>query len=88
MTGLYGAGDWVRGLRGWRAAAFAFASGAVSALAFAPVGFFPAMLLGFAVLMLLLDGADESPHPLRAAALMGWAFASTRRGDHGETRLT
>ena len=75
MTGLYGAGDWVRGLRGWRAAAFAFASGAVSALAFAPVGFFPAMLLGFAVLMLLLDGADESPHPLRAAALMGWAFA-------------
>jgi apolipoprotein N-acyltransferase len=75
MTGLYGVGDRVRGLRGWRAAAFAFGSGAISALAFPPIGFFPALLLGFAALMLLLDGADESPRPLRSAALMGWAFA-------------
>ena len=54
---------------------FAFAVGAVSALGFAPVEFFPALLLGFAALVSLLDGADESPHPIRSAAAAGWAFA-------------
>ncbi len=33
------------------------------------------MLLGFAVLVLLLDGADQSPHRFRKAAVAGWAFA-------------
>ena len=50
----------MRGLRGWRRAVLAFAAGAVSATGFAPLNFFPALLLGFAVLLLLLDGADES----------------------------
>ena len=67
-------GDWVRGLKGWRQLLFAFAAGAVSALGFAPLEFFPALLLGYAALVLLIDGADARPHPIRGAALAGWAF--------------
>jgi apolipoprotein N-acyltransferase len=62
-------------LDGWRRPACAFALGAFSATAFAPVGFFPALLLGLAGLALLLDGAAEAPHRWRAVALTGWAFA-------------
>ncbi len=65
----------IRGLTGWRRAGFAFAAGAISALGFAPVEFFPALLLGFAALVLLLDGAASGRGPLRIAALCGWAFA-------------
>jgi apolipoprotein N-acyltransferase len=65
----------VRGLTGWRRFLLAFGAGAVSALAFAPIDFFPALLLGLAILVLLLDGADQSPHPFRKAAIAGWAFA-------------
>ena len=65
----------VRGLTGWRRFLLAFLSGAVSALAFPPVLFIPALLLGFALLVLLLDGADQSPHPIRKAFVAGWAFA-------------
>jgi apolipoprotein N-acyltransferase len=65
----------IRGLTGWRRFLFAFLAGAVSALGFAPIEFFPALLLGFAALVLLLDGADKSPHPIRKAAVAGWAFA-------------
>ncbi len=65
----------MRSLIGWRRFLLAFLAGAVSALAFAPLNFFPALLLGFAVLVLLLDGADQSPHPFRKAAVSGWAFA-------------
>ncbi|HTC82818.1 MAG TPA: apolipoprotein N-acyltransferase [Rhizomicrobium sp.] len=75
MKLLQQTGGWVRGLRGWRRAFFAFACGAISALGFAPVEFFPALLLGFAALTLVLDGADESEHPVRDAAVAGWAFA-------------
>ena len=75
MTSLLGCGGWLRGLQGWQRAAFAFACGAVSALGFAPLEFFPALLLGFAALLLLLDGTDESRHPTRAAFVTGWAFA-------------
>ena len=49
------AGDWVRALSGWRRNLFAFAAGAVSATGFAPLGFFPALLLGYAALVLLID---------------------------------
>ena len=58
MNFLQRCGDWVRDLRGFRRAAFAFASGAVSALGSAPVECFPALLLGLGALLLLLDGAD------------------------------
>jgi len=74
MSVLTRSGNWVRGLSGWRRAGFAFAAGTVSALGFAPLEFFPALLLGFAALLLLLDGADESHHRLRAAFVSGWSF--------------
>jgi apolipoprotein N-acyltransferase len=67
-------GGWITGLEGWRAPLFAFAGGAFSALAFAPVEFFPALLLGYAALVLLLDGAAPGPRRLRRAAVLGWAF--------------
>ena len=67
-------GDRVRGLKGWRRLAVAFVAGAVSALGFAPLEFFPALLLGYAALVLLIDGADVGPRPLLHAALAGWAF--------------
>jgi len=75
MSFLTRSGDWVTGLCGWRRAGFAFICGGASALGFAPVEFFPALLLGFAALLLLLDGADKSRHPMGAAFLSGWAFA-------------
>ena len=67
-------GAFVRDLMGWRRLLFAFAAGAVSALGFAPLECFPALLLGYAALVLLIDGADASAHPVRGAALAGWAF--------------
>src|SRR5690242_18859259 len=69
------AGVWMRSLTGWRRAGVAFLCGAVSALGFAPLEIFPCLLLGFAALLLLLDGADQSPYPVRSAAVTGWAFA-------------
>src|SRR4051812_4431915 len=65
-------GDWIRRLEGRRRLLFAFGAGAVSAMGFAPLKFFPALLLGYAALVLLLDGA--APKPVRRAAAAGWAF--------------
>jgi len=65
----------LRRLGGWRRLVCAFALGAFSATAFAPIEFFPALLLGFAGLALLLDGAADAPRRWRAAASTGWAFA-------------
>ena len=73
-TMLARTGGWILGLDGWRALLFAFAAGAVSALAFAPLEFFPALLLGYAALVLALDGAAQRPAPVRRAAWLGWAF--------------
>jgi apolipoprotein N-acyltransferase len=64
-------GDWLRGLDGWRRLLVAMALGALSATGFAPFHLFPLLLLGLAGLALLLDGA----HGIRAAAVIGWAFA-------------
>jgi len=68
-------GDGLRGLSGWRRFCCAFILGALSATAFAPIGFFPALLLALAGLALLLDGALAAPRRWRAAAATGWAFA-------------
>jgi apolipoprotein N-acyltransferase len=65
----------LQGLAGWRRLGAAFATGALSAFGFAPIGFFPVLLLAFAVLVLLVDGAAQSPRPFWRAAAMGWAFA-------------
>jgi apolipoprotein N-acyltransferase len=70
MNLLLRGGDWIRGLTGWRRLALAFGAGALSAFGFAPLNLFPVLLLGFAVLVLLLDGAKS----LRAAFGCGWAF--------------
>jgi apolipoprotein N-acyltransferase len=67
-------GAWIAGLTGWRRLLLAFAAGAASATAFAPLDVFPALLLGYAVLVLLLDGVDAGPRPSRRAAAVGWAF--------------
>jgi apolipoprotein N-acyltransferase len=75
MTMLSGSAGWIGGLTGWRRVLFAFACGAFSALGFAPLGFFPALLLGFAGLVLLLDGAHHGGGRLRTGFTIGWAFA-------------
>ena len=74
MNLLARTGDWRRGLGGGRRLLLAFAAGAVSATAFAPLDFFPAMLLGYAVLVLLLDRADAGSRPVWRGAAAGWAF--------------
>jgi apolipoprotein N-acyltransferase len=53
---------------------YAFALGALTALAFAPFSLFPLMLLGYAGLVLLLDGACAHRRRLWRAAETGWAF--------------
>ncbi|MGN6515267.1 MAG: apolipoprotein N-acyltransferase [Rhizomicrobium sp.] len=67
-------GTLLRALTGWRRLLAAFVAGALSALSFAPFEVFPLLLLGFAALVLLIDGAALEPRPLRSAALTGWAF--------------
>lgn len=67
-------GAWVRERTGWRALLLAWGMGLVSALAFAPIDCFPFLLIGYAALVLLLDGAALQPRPLRRSALLGWAF--------------
>lgn len=64
----------LRGLTGWRRWLAAFALGAVSATSFAPLNFFPALLLGYAGLLLLIDGADATQRPVRRAFSAGWFF--------------
>jgi len=49
-------------------------TGALSALAFEPVLLWPSLLLGYAALVLLLDGAAGAPRKSRAAFFTGWAF--------------
>jgi len=72
------AGTWIGGqissLAGWRALLFAFVAGGFSALGFAPLECFPLLLLGYAALVLLLDGAQGQPRPVRSAFGLGWAF--------------
>jgi apolipoprotein N-acyltransferase len=65
-------GEILRGEKGRRRLLVAFAAGAVSALGFAPINAFPLLLLGYAVLPLLLDGAG--PKNFRTGAAIGWAF--------------
>ena len=60
--------------RGYRRLAIAAGLGAVSALAFEPFGAFPLLLLSYAALVLLLDGASMSARRVRDAALTGWGF--------------
>jgi apolipoprotein N-acyltransferase len=67
-------GERIRGLTGGTGLLLAFAGGALSATGFAPLNCFPFLLAGYALLVLLLDGAAGAPKPVRRAALLGWAF--------------
>jgi apolipoprotein N-acyltransferase len=64
----------LRGLRGAKRLLLAALIGALSALAFPPFQVFPFLLLGYAALVLLLDGAVQGRRPLRDAALIGWCY--------------
>jgi len=75
QSALVRTGDFIRTATGWRRAAIAFASGALSALAFAPYEIFPLYLLAVAVLVLLIDGAEERKRRLRSAFWVGWCWA-------------
>lgn len=66
--------EFVRALTGWRRFLFAFATGLLSALSFAPFGLFPFLLIAFAILVLLIDGAQARPNPVGNAAFAGWSF--------------
>jgi apolipoprotein N-acyltransferase len=68
-------GDFIRTTTGWRRAGLAFLAGALSALAFAPVDIFPLFLAAVAVLVLLLDGAQETKRPMLSAFWVGWCWA-------------
>ncbi len=64
----------LRALSGWRANLAAWIAGLVSALAFAPIGLSLGLLLALATLVLLLDGAQARPRPIRHSAILGWFF--------------
>ncbi|HTO40270.1 MAG TPA: apolipoprotein N-acyltransferase [Rhizomicrobium sp.] len=63
----------MRTLSGWRRCGAALCAGAISALAFAPFNIFVAQLLGYAALLLLLEGV-ATRRPALTMALIGWAF--------------
>src|SRR5215472_13779669 len=60
--------------RGLRRLSIALGLGAAGALAFEPFKLFPLLLLSYAGIVLLLDGAAMSPHRFRRAAAIGWAY--------------
>ncbi|GGC93143.1 apolipoprotein N-acyltransferase [Chelatococcus reniformis] len=70
--------DRTRGLRGWSRAAVAVALGALAALAMAPYGVLPALVVAMTGAVWLLDGTRVKAPPLRvglkAAAVIGWCF--------------
>jgi apolipoprotein N-acyltransferase len=60
---------------GWRRWLIAFAAGALSAAAMAPLGFWPILFLTFPVLVWLIDGAGAGEwRGLAGAAITGWWF--------------
>ncbi len=71
---LANAGDFVRGLKGWRRLLLALVAGLLSTLAFAPFGIFPLLLIAFALLVLFIDGARTYKRPALSAFAVGWVF--------------
>jgi apolipoprotein N-acyltransferase len=74
FDGLARAGDLLRDLSGWKRFAASLIAGALSALAFEPFNVFVAQLLGYAVLVLLLEGIPDASRRTLRFALIGWAF--------------
>ena len=67
--------QYVAELSGWRAGVFAFSSGALANLAFAPTYLWPVMCAAMVSLVWLLDGALDQPKPRASAMWRTWAFA-------------
>lgn len=61
----------IAGLTGWRRALVAALAGAISTLAMPPLGLWPALFVGFPVLVLLIEGAGST----RRAFFAGWWWA-------------
>jgi len=60
---------------GWRRWLIAFAAGALSALAMAPVNAWPILFVTFPTLVWLVDGAGAGRwHGVIGAAITGWWF--------------
>ncbi len=74
MRALAFIGDLLRNLQGWKRFVAALAAGGLSALAFAPYNIFVLQLVGYAALMLLLEGIGHRAHRTALFALTGWAF--------------
>jgi len=72
---LSGVQLWLDQLPRWRMYVVALATGAFSALAYAPFYIAPALAVGLCVLVWLMDGAARHHRPMRAAFGRGWAFA-------------
>lgn len=64
----------LKNARGWRRLGLAIVCGAAGAAAFEPLRLFPLLLLSYAALVLLLDGAAADARRYRAAAITGWGF--------------
>lgn len=59
---------------GWPRRGVAFSAGVAAALAQAPFYVLPLMAIGYAALILMLDGARASARPLRSGFAIGWFF--------------
>jgi apolipoprotein N-acyltransferase len=68
------AAAWLADARPITRISVALALGALAALSFEPYNFFPALLVSYAALVLLIDGAAAGGRPTREAALIGWAY--------------
>ena len=68
--------DRTLGLSRQRRVALAILLGALSALALPPWHFVALIIPAFTGLLWLLDGAAQSPRPLRAAAVTAWLFGA------------
>ncbi len=66
--------EFLRAQTGWRKFLVAYLVGLVSSAAFPPYKIFAFLLIGYAVVVLLIDGARARPHPLRGAFLAGFSF--------------
>ncbi len=65
-----------RGDSAWRVRAAAAGTGALTALAFAPLYLLPLMALGYSSLIFLIDRANGQARPIRSAFAAGWWFGA------------
>jgi apolipoprotein N-acyltransferase len=66
--------EFLRAQTGWRKFLVAYLVGLVSSSAFPPYKIFAFLLVGYAVVLLLIDGARERPRPLQGAFWAGFSF--------------